>query len=318
MAVDNIFRFYGLQFLGTQFAGPVLLGGVINSSVAANAQVIQDFTDGNPHPTSTSIQAFQEELSFSTFNIDTALDLIGAISQCIEDGSAIELYYAKFSQCSNGPLPGSVHKKIIISQSGDIAGLVHAGSLNCDHRGDAQYSFMIKPKSDGVNSPISIVNDVSLPTGTFDNGNRYTIGPVNVAGNTINGLKSIGIDFGIEVLRESADSSIFDEFVGLSKTASRFSFSGINPSWWDSLGVAGAAAAHADTSIVLRRRQKGPAAFVAPATAEHIKLTAAGVAVPTNYASTSDQNPAESGLDVYCEYDGTNVPIVIQTGVAYA
>ena len=103
MAVDSIYRFYGLQFTGTQFSGPALLGGVINSSVAANAQVIQDYTDGNPHPTRTTIQAFQEELSFTTFNIDTALDLIGTIAQCIEDGSAIELYYAKFSEWQQRP-----------------------------------------------------------------------------------------------------------------------------------------------------------------------------------------------------------------------
>ena len=176
---------------------------------------------------------------------------------------------------------------------------------------------MIKPKSDGTNSPISITDNVALPSGTFDNGNRYTIGPVSVGGNTIDGLKSIGVDFGIEVQRESADSAIFDEFVGLSKTAARFSFAGINPNWWNSLGVAGAAATHANTSVVLRRRLSGAAGYVAAATAEHIILTAAGVAVPTNYVSSSDQNPTESGLDLYCEYDGTNVPIVVQTEVAY-
>ena len=317
MAVRQIYRLYGMVLDGAQFGGPITLGGLTTSSVSANAQVNQDYTDGNPHPTRTTIQNFAEELSFSTLNVDTALQVIGALSQCIDVGSSIVLYYARFTECNSGPAPGSVHRSITITQAGNSAGLIHAGSLTCDHRGDAQFSLMIKPKSDGINSPIVINQNIALPALVFDNRNRYTIGPVELDGNTIDGLKNVSLEFGIELDRESADSSIRDEFIGLKQTAAKITMSGINPEWWDTLGVNGNALAHADSSIVFRRRLPGGAGFEPPAETRHIRLTCAGLAVPTNYVSTNEQAPAEAGLEIYCDHDGTNVPIVAQSGIAY-
>ena len=319
MAVSNLFRFAGMQFIGTQFGGTVSLGGVTTSAINPNPQVVQDYADGGIHPTRTTIQSFAEELSFTTTNIDKALDLIGSIGNCIEDGSSVVIYYALLSACAKGPAAGSVHRRVTISQTGSDAGLVHPGSFSCDHRGDASYSFMIKPKSDGVNSPLVIEDSVALPAAlltSVDNQNRYTIGPVTLESVAYDGVKQLSCELGIAITRESADSEIFDEFIAIEKTATKISLSGINPKWITAANIDGSVITHANTEIILRKRA-GAAGFVAPVTAEHISLTLAGLVVPTNVASSNDQQPVQTGIDIYAEFDGTNVPLVVQTGVAY-
>ena len=320
MAVDNLYRFAGMRFLGPQFGGTTTLGGVSTSAVNNNPEIIQDYADGGIHPTLTTIKAFAEELSFTTNNIDKAFDLIGSVGDCIDDGSSIEIYYARFTACSKGPAPGAIHRRITISQGDNVAGLFHPGSVSTDHRGDATFSFMVKPQTDGTNSPLTIEVDIALPADLqtrIDNQNRYTIGPVTLAGTIYNGIKSFGIEFGIGVTRESADSSIFDEFIGIEKTATKISLSGLNPDWVTPGTISGSALAHADTQLVLRRRTRGAAGYVPAATAEHIVITTNGLAVPTNVASSNEQNPVESGIDVYCDFDGINSPLTVQTGVAY-
>lgn len=316
---EGIFRFHSLRFNGAQFGGTTVLGGISTNAINPNPEVIQNFSDGSPYPTFNTLASFAEEASFSTTNIDTALDLIGASGNCLEDGSSIEIFYARYDGCNIGPTPGSVHRKATITQSGSNGGLIYGSSLSADHRGDASYSFSIAPQSDGTNSPIALASNVALPTGVIDNTNRYTIGPAQIAGVTIDGIKNINVELGVTVERESADSSVFDEYFSISQLATKLSISGINPSWWDNakLGTIGKEATHADTSFVLRKRLKGTAGFVPQATAEHIRLTTAGLAVPSTYFESSGSSPISSALDIYSVFDGTNVPLVANTGVSY-
>lgn len=327
MAVNNLFRFAGIVFRGAQFGGVITLGGVTTSAVNMNPQVVQDYSDGNIHPTLTTLQAFAEDLQFTTNNVDKALALIGSVGECIDDGSAIEVYYSRLSACAKGPAPGAVHRRIVITQSGATAGLVYPNSFSCDHRGNASFSFSVMPETDGANSPIVIQSDIALPAELqvlIDNQNRYTIGPVNLAGDVYEGVKQVSIEFGISLIRESADSVPFDEFIAIEKTANKISLTGIDPTWASS-NVAGGAAGtiegvqlqHADTSIVFRRRVNGTARFEPAGDPVHVVLSTNGLAVVTNVASTNEQQPAESGVDIYSDFDGANVPITVQTDSAY-
>ena len=116
---------------------------------------------------------------------------------------------------------------------------------------------------------------------------------------------------------ESADSSIYDDFQSVNQSAPKIAINGINPEWWDNLTVDGAAAAHTDTKVVLRRRLRGAAGFAPNTENKHIAITAAGLAVSNNYLSTSDNGAAQTGLDIYCEHDGTNTPVVAATEASY-
>ena len=178
---------------------------------------------------------------------------------------------------------------------------------------------MIKPQFDGVNAPFSITPNVALPTGSADNGNRYTLGPATVGGVAINAKKSLNVSFNASEQRESADSSIHDELISINQYASQVQISGIDPRWFDSanLGIDGKKVEHSNTQYVLQRRLEGAAGFHAPGDAVHIVITQSGVAVPTNVASSSVYSPGLTGFTVYSKFDGTNVPIIMTTGQTY-
>ena len=309
MAVESIYRFHSLRFNTVQFGqsgattASFNLGGVSTSAVNPNPEVMQEFVDGHPVASASYIKSFAEELSFSTNNIDTAIDLIGSSGTCMDFPGSVEVFYARYDSCTPGPAPGSVHRRVTVSSvSASQRGLIYGKSLNCDHRGDAEYAFSIAPQSDGVNSPLVFADNVALPTGVIDNTHRYTLGPVEIGGVLIDGIKSVNTDFGISVERESADSAIFDEYFTISKLASKLSISGINPSWWDAnkLGSVGKVAEHMDTSIILRRRLTNGAAGFEPRTANrHFRITANGLAVPSGFFDSSGASPITSSFDLY-------------------
>jgi hypothetical protein len=55
---------------------------------------------------------------------------------------------------------------------------------------------------------------------------------------------------------------------------------------------------------------------VADVTAEHIKLTAAGMATIENIFDDQADEPAQVSCEITTNYDGTNVPITIDTASA--
>jgi IS5 family transposase len=80
--------------------------------------------------------------------------------------------------------------------------------------------------------------------------------------------------------------------------------------------LAGKGATHANTSIVLRKRLQTAAGFVANATAEHVLITAAGMAAWEQVHSATGNGRVEDVLLLTCRHDGTNTPIVVDTTYA--
>lgn len=317
---DGIYKFHSMAFSGPDFNTTTVLGGLTTTAVSRNPNVVQEFTDGNVFPTITSLQAFQDDLQFTTLNIDTLIDVLGVTASCIKPGNKIDIYYGLESPCDGGFSPGSVHRKLTITSATRISAIAVLQTITSNHQENATATFMIKPQFDGTNVPIQITTNVALPSGPFDNGNRYKMGPSTIGGVVIEGKKSISFNNAPSEQRESADGEIYDELVSISQYAPQTEVSGINLTWADSdkISLEGRACTHTDTSFVLRRELPGGVAgFVARTEPSHIVITQSGVAIPTNVASTSVNAPAESAFTIYSTFDGTNTPVIALTEQTY-
>lgn len=319
--INNLYRFHSVVFTGTQFGGTVTLGGTTQSSVSNNPEVQQDYVDGNIFASLVTIRSYAQEANFTTTNIDDAIKLMGTSSSCIDAGSTLEIYFAKIDPCAAGGIAtGAVHKRLTLGSTTSVGGVMLFQSLNTEHRGDSLYSFQTIPKFDGINAPITIANNVALPAGPIDNRKRFTLGPLTVAGHTIEGIKSANIEGGISIDRDSADSSIFDEYIGIQQASQKMTVAGFMDDWFDpaKLGLIANQANHVDTKLVLRQRSTSdPSGFELPATTNHVAITMSGKAVATSIVEASGIDKATNGFDIYGEHDGTNTPLVALADQAY-
>ena len=193
--------------------------------------------------------------------------------------------------------------------------------LNAEHDGDAALSVMALLTSDitGANAPIAETDSESLAS-SFTLPRRWTIGPVVIAGVTIASVKSISLDFGLNVAGEAADGDIWDSHCSLISGQPILTIRGVDVEWLKAAniplaGKAGVQIGAPDTYFYLKHRLKG-GAYVPDGTATHLRFDMAGYCYIDDAFDASPGGPAEVSLIVRPYDDGTNDIITMDTSVA--
>jgi len=297
--------------IGAVVFNATVLGGITQLDVQTGTEAQGEATSGEPYTRYRSIVAQKPTASFSTLAVAAALDLCGSMGSSIADLAAgLIMYITKHADGSTRSA-GATHRKYTAVQ-----GIVYPQQLSVDHQGHARLSYAVAPTWDGTNDPIVETDTVALPTADADT-ERFSIGPVTIGAVTIAQIRSLTIDFGVNVATEGADSEIFDRFAGVVDVNPRITLSGIDIEWLKSSNIprAGKVGTQANTSLYLRKRAEG-GTFTADATEEHIKIDAAGLAYVTQAFSGSGNQAGETQLVMDVDYDGSNDPLTIDTTAA--
>lgn len=173
--------------------------------------------------------------------------------------------------------------------------------------------------SDGAAHPLVIADNVALPTLVVANV-EHTLGALSLgpSGGAVvfDCAQSLAIDFGNGAQTRGCGSDIFDKHLEQPGIKSIVTLTGLSATAFGAAGVppVGLKVEHAGTALYLRKRDEG-VGFVSDVTAEHIKITVDGVAVVTQHTGQGTA-AAEVTLQIYCGWDGTNAPIVIDTASA--
>ncbi len=326
MTINAIWKPFGLTIETADIASKKI-AGITNYSIPDQIQVDRPNVDGSPYPYITVVQGREEMIQLTSSNVDDVLDIVGVGGQCLRGNSeyeGVKMWLAKWDQCSQRPVTGSVHKFAGIVFDGEsldikIRGIISLDSLSCEHRGDATASI----KLDLTKDPES-VNNFAMDQGSnqplpvmYDNRRRYTLGKTVIAGLTLIGKTGVEISSNVNVNRISTDSNPAAQFVHITENKPVITIRGIDPTW--AVPAAGLVCTHANTQIYLRRRGETSGLDFEPDVAtKHIKFTVKGRAFKTQLFGGSANNPAESVLMIYPEYDpvGVMVPIVALTGQA--
>jgi len=297
---------------------------VINSTVIGGitAQSAQMGTEMSSKPSSAEVYARWQAMTaqnpratFTTYAIASLLDSIA------EELPATDIYSADIAEMAAGVslyaqayLKGStrkgesLHRKLVA-----VEGMLGLGRLSCTHQQDATIEVNGVVGWDGTNDPIAETDLVSLPSGVTD-AERYTLGAVTLESLSIPQVRSLSIDFGLNIVAEGSDSDIWPTFVTIQSINPVITLRGIDLEWLKSTVIprAGKAITHANTTIYLRKRAAG-SSFVANETEQHIKFTACGMAYIDTPMDATGSEPAECSLILPCKYDGDNDPLVIDT-----
>ena len=296
--------------IGAVKFGSTVIGGLTGQGFDLGAVLQGESTSGNLYPEHVSMTARNPTAQFGGYQLADLLDQSG-----IAVGTSINSMTGGFTLYELKHVDGGTRSASADNRSQVVnAGIVYPTSISVSHQQDATISYSVAPVYDGSNAIVAQADNVSAVTIPADD-QRFTIGPVSIGDVALTHIRAIEISTGINVGREGSDSDIDPTFASVVNTAPMITLRGVDPTWLSSgkVPLDGLALTHANTSIKLRKRAQG-GTFVADGTSEHIEFTAEGMAAISTFADGSSGGGSnEIGIQIKCRYDGTNVPITVDT-----
>lgn len=295
--------------------GSTVVSGLTQLDAQTNPNVEAESSAGTPYPQFAVITEQKPRVMFQTKQVAALLGVTGLAGAAIDGTNGFTAYFANLA-ASGLPASGSVHRSYACNR-----GLLLPRRLTCQSRGNVQVDAeALVYSSDGAAHPLTIADNVALPS-VVQNNVQHTIGQVaiGITGTviTIPCLQNLSIDFGSGAETIGCGSDLYDTHLQLPRIAPIITLTGIDAAVFGASGVppVGMPLAHAATKLFLRKRATNGIGFVANGTAEHIKLTANGLAVVTSHTGQGTAR-AEVNIQITTSWDGTNAPLTIDTASA--
>jgi hypothetical protein len=306
----SVSRKHGLYAVGL---GTGVLGGITQQSIANEAEIKGEITSGQVMARYLAMYAQKIAPNFATQAVATALGLCGTAGLSLGTLTGGMKFYAQQYASGGSRAAGSTHRSFQF-----LAGLLVPRTLSVEHRGDATLNYDAVVIDGGGGDPVIISDSVALPALTSaGEDEKFTLSTAQAGGVALGEKTSMQIDFGLDVVAESGDSEIWDTYASIRQMQTVLSFKGIDAEWFKSTNVplAGKAGTHLNTIFYLQKRAHG-STYVAAGTASHIKFTAAGMAYIDKPFDASGNNAAEITLKMPLYFDGTNLPLTVNTASA--
>lgn len=296
--------------------GATVIGGITQQDLVPDNEIRNDATSGEVYNRFVSLVAQNPKFTFTSKGIAAALNASGMFGYSFGGhANGVRLYAQKHTHGAQRAGATS-HRQYKM-----LSGILVPVSITCDYQGDAEIRYQGLVTYDGTNDPVVITDSVSLPSGIADIA-RFTIGKATVANIALPQIRRLEINFGLSVEAigaggGAANADVWPTFASVVTANPSITLRGIDIEWLKSANIplTGENPIHADTSIYLRKRLT-QAVFTPDATEEHIQFTSYGLATVDTLHSASGQAPAETSVTITSAYDGTNLPLVLDTTAA--
>lgn len=285
----------------------VNVDAIMEQNIDSQIKRINEATSGDVYSRFQAVSEIKPRLSFGTYQLAVALASVGLTGLKIASTTNPGVQFFAYAHDEGGTRKsGASHRSYTVRE-----GLIIPKKISCSHGQDAKLDYEIITTYDGTNDAIVIADTVTL-TALAGDDERFTLHSLEIGGVTLTQLESVEINFGIKAEGESSDGDIFDTFVSIDEIMPTISATGSDIEWLKSTNIPliGVDGAHADTILNLRKRALG-GTFVADATAEHISITACGLAVIDKPFQGGQR--AKTSINLEARHDGTNVPLIIDT-----
>ena len=307
--VSQVHTLWAVELQTDAMESPAIIGGITSQTIASATECRQSPTCGQAYPEFLAIYAQKPIADFSSLCIAQALDAAALTGLKLSGASnpGLRLYAQKYEEGST-PASGSSHRRYTVRD-----GILIPRRLAVGHQSDASIDYSALITWDGTNDPVTLNDDVALPSGLDDN-ERYTLGPITIGGEVLEQVTNFEVDFGIDARSTGAQSSIWDTHSSIRRVMPRLMITGIDATWFKTtrIPLGGRKGTHANTSIYLRKRDDG-GTFIAKTDPVHIKLTGNGVAYAEQIFGASEAEDGTVTLAMPLRFDGTNAPLIIDT-----
>lgn len=277
---------------GVLLPGAVWIGALTDTTPAANVSFLDGFASGSAVvPSFRGGQGATPDISFTTPQIKTVLDQCGftgldcSASQC-------DLYYRKAKLLDTREAIGASEHLMLRAKRC----LLYWTGIQAQQDQPATIACRIVPTYDGTNAPLVGTGSQTIAANLLSE-QHYTLGPVKLNGNWIDGVQGWNLDLGVQLNERRSDGLIYPTFVGVRQHNPVLTVTTPDADFWASPGVAGAAV----TALLayLRKKDDDATGNLTDATASHIQFSnaenPAGLATVENSSGGIDD---EASLDL--------------------
>lgn len=292
-----------------------LLHGIVNGStfisqftsqqVSPGMDVLVAHAAGMPYPQFAGTMAVRAEMRFTTPQIKSILDLVGASGVYDLSGGNTDLYMkVAADQGVRTASNSSAHHRFRAAQGFLVLERITAG-----HRAEAQAQCRIICAYDGTNSPLVYAGSQAL-SGTPASDEHFLIGPQFLNSSEVTGPQSLDLDFGQNILQIGSGGELYDTFNCLLQQTPTYTLQALNTGYWSTSTLNGLDLSAA--SIYFRKMARD--GRVADGTASHIKLTFSEGEIYIGGTSGDGMSPNETSIVVRPIADSsTGTPITISS-----
>lgn len=303
----SVYKIHTVTLHADAQAGAVHVPDFLSHELDLGPVISSEVPSAEFSPTHISHVASKIAESLETWAIQTILDETGLTGMPIKTAinPGVTTYLQKFDD-EGDPAAGAVHRSLNFLQ-----GIVVPLGISIDNQGHASLRFTILGMQKTTNAPVVISDVAALPTITITSA-RWTLGKITIAGTVLPKKTGLEISFGNTIETMATDSDVYDTLVSIRTHEPSFTVTGVDPTWLSSVvALDGTACTHANTSVYLRKRAADGINFVADITAEHLKFTLDGIAVPTKAYGADGRTIVDNGILVTGKKDGSgNNPMV--------
>lgn len=260
-----------LHALTAQVGGAVYVDGILDMGINSQLQSRVDVADGAVYGTFGALVSGAPVGRFSTNDLKALLDQAGLEGMKIDqDGThpGVVLYAQKYKEGgTREAISSAVHLSWTIAN-----GILVPRTLELSHQRAAQISAEVIARKAGAVAPVVFSATDQLPAASPSVDVEWTLGPVKLNAVTIDGVESVGVDFGIDVAAEGSDSDTYPTFTGIRRIQPVITLQGVHADQLSTLTVDGAFYSATQVVLYARKLSEG-GTFVADGTAQHVKLT---------------------------------------------
>lgn len=291
MALSNVYTIAGMQ------TGATVLRDIKSKSINPQLGSILLGGSGTGFNTFVSIGKIAPVIDFATGDIKRMLAaLTNQIALAISSD-----FYIWFQKMTAGGTraTGTNHVKGTI-----VSGMVIPVSLTLTDGAAAELSCqIILVSADGAASPLTLTASQAL-VAAAGAGAGWTLGEVSLNGTTLEGVRSVTINFGITPVTLGGSGLIYPTFAGAMAVNPTIAITANSLDEFISWGFTGAAQGATDSTILVQDMAAGGVRGSAP-----ITCTIDDGIITTTGVTLSDGGAGEHALLIQPVFDGTNLPL---------
>lgn len=267
---------------------------------------------GRPQKTLVATAEMTPVFTVETKAIASALAITGVAGVRITSGNTLSFWLQK-CQAGGTRVSASEHVKCVINE-----GILVPARINARQGAAATLTLTCYAVTDGTNGP-TVYTGSQAYTAPSVSSEVFTIGPAKINGTEVFGVKSLDINFGLNVKTDRGSGSVYPQLVYIVDINPTISFSSTDLAalvTFNSASSPTGAAQGATDSVVYLRKMEHDAATYSDASTQHLSFTIDDGKIYCTGFSGSDTGDTMSNIMIQTAFDGTNAPIVVAAGVA--
>jgi hypothetical protein len=263
-------------------------------------------------PMFLGVKGAKPVINFRTTQLATLLTETGLYGADLSAGNT-DLMYRKVTNLGTREADAStVHTRIRAAKA-----FMNWRSLTARHQQEATAEATVWSVFDGTNVPLVATGSVAL-AGTPTAAEFFGLGPITINTVALPGDTEMSIDLGVELYQLGSGSETYDSFLAVKAVHPVITLRSLTIESWASYGLIGAPlTAFAGYLRKCCADAAGGVAYVADATAAHIKFSATTGIISVDQISGGGSTEASEVLKIQCRSSApTAAPLTIATGQA--